>query len=76
MTDPGAIANNILGEVLWLGTTKDDSILQVSHNHTDDVLDCARRFPPDRGQAPIRFLEVAAYAHITGLLAVRVVLVQ
>jgi SAM-dependent methyltransferase len=62
-------ATNILGEVLWHTANKDDSILQVSHNHTYEVLDYARRYLPARAdlQRP-RFLEVAAYAHITGYL--------
>lgn len=68
MTDPGANATNILGEILWHSTTKDESILQVSHNHAYDVLDHAKRYLRDHGEAPLRFLEVAAYAHITGYL--------
>lgn len=60
---------SILGEVLWHAANKDDSILQVSHDHTHDVLDYARRYLAvrDNLHRP-RFLEVAAYAHITGYL--------
>ena len=68
MTDPGATAANILGEVLWHTANKDDSILQISHNHAYEVLEYAKRFLPDRVEAPLRFLEVAAYAHISGYL--------
>lgn len=62
----GANALNILGEILWHSTTSDASIMQVSREHMEEVLSCARRYLP-HAKAP-RFLEVAAYAHITGYL--------
>ena len=68
MSGIGADAANILGEVLWHTANKDDSILQVSHNHAYEVLEYARQYLPDRSDARLCFLEVAAYAHITGYL--------
>lgn len=68
MTDLGTSLTNILGEVLWHSATRDDSIELVSHYHKYEVLRHTERFLPARRSAPIRFLEVAAYAHITGYM--------
>jgi SAM-dependent methyltransferase len=73
MNDFGASLTNILGEVLWHSATRDESIELVSHYHKYEVLRHAGRFLPARGKAParfppVRFLEVAAYAHTTGYM--------
>jgi SAM-dependent methyltransferase len=57
---------NILGEVLWHSATLDESILEVSKDHADKILNCKKKYLPNR--AEINFLEVAAYAHVTGYL--------
>lgn len=64
----GADAINILGEVLWHAATKDATIVPVSHSHMHEILGDAKRCLSVRSKAPVRFLEVAAYAHITGYL--------
>lgn len=60
----GFDALNILGEMLWHTATSDTSIVQVSRDHMESVRGYARRFLSHRTSP--RFLEVAAYAHITG----------
>ncbi len=62
----GSDALNILGEILWHSATSDASIVQVSRDHMGKVLTHARRYLPHSIKP--RFLEVAAYAHITGYL--------
>lgn len=57
---------NILGEVLWHSATSDASIVQVSEEHMYKLLDFANEYLSSRSSP--RFLEVAAYAHITGYL--------
>jgi Methyltransferase domain len=64
-----ADAMNILGEVLWHSATSDSSIVQVSQTHMQDVLTYAAKYLPHCSRP--RFLEVAAYAHITGYLLTR-----
>lgn len=62
-------AVSILGEILWHAATTDASIQAVSEAHTRDVLTHAARFlEMGRRAEPIRFLEVAAYAHTTGYM--------
>lgn len=57
---------NILGEVLWHSATLDESILEVSKDHADKILNYKKKFLPD--MVKINFLEVAAYAHVTGYI--------
>gem|GEM_PF-1095236 len=64
--DPDVI--NILGEVLWHTTTSDPSIVQVSHEHMREIERYAEKHLPVLIRQPVRFLEVASYAHITGYL--------
>ncbi len=59
---------NILGEVLWHTTTSDPSIVQVSQEHMREVVSYAKPYLPINERKSVRFLEVAAYAHITGYL--------
>ena len=59
---------NILGEVLWHTTTSDPSIVQVSQEHLREVVSYAKPYLPINERKSVRFLEVAAYAHITGYL--------
>lgn len=63
-----ADALNILGEVLWHSTTSDPSIVTVSQSHEREILKHANHYLRHESPEPIRFLEVAAYAHITGYL--------
>jgi len=65
--DEGVV--NILGEILWHSATADASIRDVSEAHTQEVLRLADLYLAETPAAgPIRFLEVAAYAHITGYM--------
>ena len=59
---------NILGEVLWHAVTLDPSIMAVSQAHQREIVNYATHYLPDFETTPIRFLEVAAYAHISGYL--------
>ncbi|MCH5374543.1 MAG: class I SAM-dependent methyltransferase, partial [Planctomycetes bacterium] len=52
---------NILGEVLWHSATLDPSLEAISRDHMTKILSHV----PDPS-ASIAFLEVAAYAHVTG----------
>lgn len=59
---------NILGEVLWHSVTTDASIVEVSRAHCSEIENHIEHFLPSAKSKPIRFLEVAAYAHISGYL--------
>ena len=64
--DPDVV--NILGEVLWHTATLDASIEQVSQAHLHEIVKYAKCHFPNVERKQVRFLEVAAYAHITGYL--------
>jgi hypothetical protein len=64
----GLDAMNILGEVLWHAATLDPSIVEESHNHLREVLGHVQSHWAAQSNDPVRFLEVASYAHITGYI--------
>ena len=64
---------NILGEVLWHALTVDPTIEEVSRQHFKDIEAQVAEYASadgktDRFGKGCKFLEVAAYAHVTGYL--------
>ena len=64
---------NILGEVLWHSLTLDPTIEEVSCQHYQDIDEQIKQYTSSDERAAqfgkgCRFLEVAAYAHVTGYL--------
>lgn len=59
---------NILGEVLWHSVTADSSIETISHVHKNRIKEFADAFLSPITTRPVRFLEVASYAHFSGYL--------
>jgi SAM-dependent methyltransferase len=61
-------ATSILGELLWHSVTVDPSIVPISDEHFSNITRAIGEFLPEFGRQARRgrFLEVAAYAHITG----------
>lgn len=64
----GANLSNILGEVLWHSVTVDPGIEAMSRFHKDKIKEYADSFLTKPKDRPIRFLEVASYAHFSGYL--------
>ncbi len=58
--------HNILGEVLWHSITLDPGIIETSTHHFNELRRILKQFRPDGG--PLRVLEVASYAHISGYM--------
>lgn len=64
---------NILGEVLWHALTDDPTIEEVSRQHFKDIEEQVLKYSESSDSSEqfgrgCRFLEVAAYAHVTGYL--------
>ncbi len=64
----GSLVTSILGELLWHSVTIDPTIVPTSDQHLANIKDIVEAFLPEFGRSGRRnsFLEVAAYAHITG----------
>lgn len=64
----GGTVTSILGELLWHSVTADPTIVTTSEQHYASITSIVEAFLPQFGRAGRRstFLEVAAYAHITG----------
>lgn len=57
-----------LGEMTWHSLTVDSSIDEMSQLHLHSLLSAMDKYFSHSLQRPIRFLEIAAYAHYTGQL--------
>jgi SAM-dependent methyltransferase len=57
----------LLGEAIWHSVTLDPSIRKVSQEHFNSLQNCLTRYCPS-GVSDLNYLEIAAYAHITGYM--------
>lgn len=67
---PGYDLLALMGEAIWHSVTLDPSIRKVSQEHFNSLQNCLTRYYP-KGVSGLKYLEIAAYAHITGYMLAR-----